>query len=287
MDKSSSQSIDWDRLAQLLSPGARRVSFEFTLETASTNSDLITRLQQPTTQGVNSRLALPVVRIARQQTAGRGRYGRQWRSVAGNALLFSLADEMSRASHDLVGLSLATGCALLEGLRALPGCMPSRLALKWPNDILLDGAKLAGVLLETVRHTDQTTFIVIGIGVNLYGSNGVDTARHGAALLPTTLEQILAEVTITEVLAQLLNALTMMLARFSAEGLAPFLAAWCQDHAYTGHRVTLFAHGEEMAQGIVLGVDPLGRLLLKTDTGIQQIASGDLSLRLQEVSMLK
>src|SRR5688572_22940645 len=115
----------------------------------------------------------PVVLIAREQTAGRGRRGRRWRSAGADAsLTFSLRRSVTRPLRELGALSLVAGVAATRALRALG---VSRAALKWPNDLMVEGAKLGGILVET-RPAGRATRAVIGIGINLRDGAGL-TAR--------------------------------------------------------------------------------------------------------------
>ena len=113
---------------------------DFVAETGSTNADLLARAAAST-----SGLDGPVLLLAGSQTAGRGRAGRSWQSAPDASLTFSLAWKFDRALPQLVGLPLAVGVAIAEALHACG--LDARL--KWPNDVLLDGRKLAGILIET------------------------------------------------------------------------------------------------------------------------------------------
>ena len=124
-------------------------------------------------------LPRPIVRVAYLQTAGRGRRGRPWYAEPGNALLFSVACVLPRPLEGLAGLSLAVGVALVDGLRSLPVAGPGQIALKWPNDVLLEGDKLAGILIETAWSTDDASAVVIGIGTNVKGADEL-AAKVGA-----------------------------------------------------------------------------------------------------------
>ncbi len=273
--------LDPIQLSHQLSERARQFTLEIVNETGSTNTDLITRWR--TQQDEFSR---PLARLAYSQTQGRGRLGRSWLGLSGNALLFSIAYLIPRPIHELAGLSLATGTALLAGLRTLPLAEPQRLALKWPNDVLLDGAKLAGILIETAWHTPASSAAVIGIGLNLYGEDTLaqhlDELKSSSPRInqPAALARLLPTLSMTDTFAALLNALAAMLTRFSVEGFAPFQDAWNAAHAYAGKRVTLLEGGLASTHGIALGIDSIGRLLLESESGIKPIASGDLSLRL-------
>ncbi|WEY38994.1 biotin--[acetyl-CoA-carboxylase] ligase [Paraburkholderia sp. SUR17] len=281
--------IDRDRAVTLFGPAALDWPLEIVEETGSTNADLMARLKAlPRDAGA---LARPIVRVAYLQTAGRGRRGRPWYAEPGNALLFSIACVMPRPLEGLAGLSLAIGVALVDGLRSLPVAGPGQIALKWPNDVLLEGDKLAGILIETAWSTEDASAVVIGIGTNVKGADelaakvgelnaGAPAQVRGTA--PTALARALPNANLTDTLAAELNALEPALQRFAASGFAPFQPRWNACHAYAGREVMLIEQGVEVARGVATGVDERGQLLLDTPTGRRAIATGDVSLRLTE-----
>lgn len=281
--------IDRDRAVTLFGPAALDWPLEIVEETGSTNADLMARLKAlPRDAGA---LARPIVRVAYLQTAGRGRRGRPWYAEPGNALLFSIACVMPRPLEGLAGLSLAIGVALVDGLRSLPVAGPGQIALKWPNDVLLEGDKLAGILIETAWSTEDASAVVIGIGTNVKGADelaakvgelnaGAPAQVRGAT--PTALARALPNANLTDTLAAELNALEPALQRFAASGFAPFQPRWNACHAYAGREVMLIEQGVEVARGVATGVDERGQLLLDTPTGRRAIATGDVSLRLTE-----
>jgi BirA family biotin operon repressor/biotin-[acetyl-CoA-carboxylase] ligase len=310
-----SRRLDPVRLAALLEGAARDWSIEIVEETGSTNADLVSRVKDASRQadgsgpgtGHPAPALLPIVRLAYGQTAGRGRRGRPWLATPGDALLFSLAYPLARPLSGLAGLSLAVGTAIVGGLRALPLDGARRLALKWPNDVLLDGAKLAGILIETAPSTGASSataasVVVIGIGINLHGAAGLAKRLDGlaagphsahsphaaplAAARPASLSQALPAVVMTDVFAQVLNALGTALARFNAAGFGPFRDAWMADHAYAGLAVSLVeqdgAQLRTVAEGLARGVDSSGCLLIEGARGVQAVASGDVSLRVAD-----
>src|SRR5882672_5073771 len=119
---------------------------------ASTNSVLL----------AEKGLARPVLLLADEQTAGRGRRGRRWHSAPGAGLTFSLAVALRRPLRELAALPLVAGVAVARALHSLG---VARAALKWPNDLVVDGAKLGGILVET-RMQGGASLAVIGIGIN-------------------------------------------------------------------------------------------------------------------------
>ncbi|WP_133649974.1 biotin--[acetyl-CoA-carboxylase] ligase [Paraburkholderia flava] len=281
--------IDRARAVALFGAHAQDWPIEIVEETGSTNADLMARVKAlPRKAGA---LARPIVRVAYLQTAGRGRRGRPWYAEPGNALLFSVACVLPRPLEGLAGLSLAVGVALVDGLRSLPltGSGPGQIALKWPNDVLFEGDKLAGILIETAWSTADASAVVIGIGTNVKGADAlaekigaqqanVPAQARGAA--PTALSRALPTANLTDTLAAELNALEPALQRFGAEGFAPFRQRWNGCHAYAGRDVVLIEQGVEVARGIAAGVDESGQLLLDTASGRETIATGDVSLRL-------
>jgi BirA family biotin operon repressor/biotin-[acetyl-CoA-carboxylase] ligase len=243
---------------------AQHVEIEVVAETGSTNADLMAR---------SSSLQQPVLRIAERQTAGRGRAGRSWRTEGAQVLTFSLAWRFQDV-QSLSGLPLAVGVCVAEVLQTL--AIP--VQLKWPNDILRDGKKLAGILIESSPAGSEGVWAIIGIGLNL--------------LIPEQLEQEigravadapwLAQMDRNQLLASLLNGLSRGMQEFAHAGFAAFQTRWNTLHAYAGLAVRVLDQGVVQQQGLALGVDGQGRLLL--DAGGTQLAvlAGDVSLRLQE-----
>ena len=208
--------------------------------------------------------------MALRQTAGRGRRGRSWFSAPGDSLTFSL---LWRLPPDLplAGLSLAVGVALAQ---ALENMGITGVALKWPNDVLLNEGKLAGVLIEVVPGTSA---VVIGIGLNLRLPRDMcEELRPRSAALVDALTPLPAT---SEVLARLLTALYPVLSGFASEGFVPFRQAWLMRHAFQERTIHLLSDFSDPLQGICRGVDTDGALLLETVTGLQRIITGELSLR--------
>jgi BirA family transcriptional regulator, biotin operon repressor / biotin---[acetyl-CoA-carboxylase] ligase len=274
--------IDLTRLATLAERPARDWTIEIVDETGSTNADLMTQLRALPRNSITA----PSVRVAYSQTAGRGRRGRAWLAEPGNALLMSVGCVLKRPIEGLSGLSLAIGTAVLDALSRLPLSPSARPALKWPNDVLLDDGKLAGILIETAWNTPGATAVVIGIGTNLHGAEQLaaqveDANRSstpGAA--PAALARAWPDANLTETLAALLNALDAALPRFEAEGFRPFRQRWLDAHAWAGREVALLDQGLEVTRGIASGVDESGQLLIDAPEGPRTVTTGELTLRL-------
>ncbi|CAD6513411.1 Bifunctional ligase/repressor BirA [Paraburkholderia hiiakae] len=283
--------IDRNRAITLFGPAAHDWPIEIVEETGSTNADLMAHLKALPQK--RDALARPIVRVAYLQTAGRGRRGRTWVAQPGDALLFSIGCVLPRPIEGLAGLSLAIGAALVDGLRTLPVTAPGQIALKWPNDVLLEGDKLVGILVETAWTTADATAVVIGIGTNVRGEDALaakvealNAARGSAAIVPgttpTALSRAWPNANLTDTLAAELNALEAALQRFGAAGFAPFQARWNACHAYAGREVAIYEQGKELLRGTAAGVDELGQLLVDTPNGRETVTAGDVSLRLAD-----
>jgi BirA family transcriptional regulator, biotin operon repressor / biotin---[acetyl-CoA-carboxylase] ligase len=250
-------------IASRCAASASHVAIEVVAETGSTNADLLGRVGQ---------LRGPVLRIAERQTAGRGRAGRPWLSAPGATLTFSLAWRFKGGLHNMAGLPLAVGVALAETL----GSLGVPVQLKWPNDVLRDGKKLAGILVEAQQGTDGAFWAVIGVGLNLVMPDALE-ARIGRDVAGAPW---LAQMDRNVLVATLLSRLAAVLAEFDDTGFAPFCARWNALHAWQGRDVTIVDAGQLLQQGRAAGVDHNGRLLLDTAQGRTEVLSGDVSLRL-------
>jgi BirA family biotin operon repressor/biotin-[acetyl-CoA-carboxylase] ligase len=259
------------RIATLLAgagnPVLQRIDVEAVARTGSTSVDLMQRVPS---------LQRPLLRVADRQTAGRGRAGRPWRTTPESSLLFSLAWRFERPLHALLGLPLAVGVALAEALRVFG--VP--VQLKWPNDLLRDGAKMAGILIETAADGErgQATWAVIGIGLNLAAPPELEAELQRAIGAAPELQKQPRET----VLAVITSALVDVLAEFELRGFGAFVERWQALHAYAGQPVRILDNGRTVHEGMAAGVDMMGRFLIDTDAGQVAVLAGDLSLRLQD-----
>jgi BirA family biotin operon repressor/biotin-[acetyl-CoA-carboxylase] ligase len=263
--------IDLSALRAALAGPARDWLVEIVEETGSTNADLSRAVREDGWGGGR-------VRVAYRQTAGRGRQGRPWQGQAG--LTFSVAVPLALAPARLGGLSLAVGLALAEALAAFAPGLGRAVGLKWPNDLQIDGRKLAGILIESVPAGPQRVWAVIGIGLNLVRDSAMEAALgRQLAGVAEAVDGFDREHGPTALLAAVLNRLGAMQADFLAHGFGPMAPRWCARDAYRDQPVRLLHDGRLLAEGMARGVDGEGHLLLETDAGLQRIASGELSLR--------
>jgi BirA family transcriptional regulator, biotin operon repressor / biotin---[acetyl-CoA-carboxylase] ligase len=262
----TSSTLTPDAIAARCATSATHVAIEVVAETGSTNADLLARLD--TLDG-------PLLRIAENQTAGRGRAGRSWLSAPGAALMFSLAWRFKGPLHRMTGLPMAVGVALAETIASLG--MP--VQIKWPNDLLRDGKKLAGILVETQaarKDGDGAVWAVIGVGINLLMPDELEE-QIGRAVAAAPW---LAKMDRSDLMAALLSRLAAVLAEFDDTGFSPFAERWNLLHAWQGQDVVILDHGQVLQQGRAAGVDAIGRLMLDTEHGRVEVLSGDVSLRL-------
>lgn len=253
--------MDAQRIMALSQAG---VAVEVVAETGSTNADLMARAGS---------LDASLLLIAEHQTAGRGRAGRSWLSAPGHSLTFSLAWRFEGGLQALTGLPLAVGTALAETL----GRLGQPVQLKWPNDLLKDGDKLAGILVETQPAAGGATWAVIGIGLNLAMPDELEQQiGRPVAAVPW-----LARMDRDTLMAAVLDGLAQALREFAAKGFAAFSARWNLLHAWQGQPAVILDGGAVLHEGLAAGVDDAGRLLLDTEQGRVAIMAGDVSLRIK------
>ena len=242
-------------------------------ETLPSTSDLLIALAEA---GEPEGLAV----LARRQSAGRGRQGRGWDSSAGN-LHLSVLLRPATAPRLLPQWSLLAAVALAEALSyCLPEVQRDRLTLKWPNDLLLDGAKCAGILVDAGRAPDGGAWAVIGFGANLAhapdlpGRATVSLAAAG----PPGLERPGLEILGVESVAhRLLDALDRWRRVRLLEGFAPVRAAWMARGPRPGTLLTVRGAGGGPVSGRYEGLAEDGGLLLATGGRVHAFHAGELA----------
>lgn len=232
----------------------------FIEETGSTNADLVARLKSAEFVPEGEWL------VARRQTAGRGRQGRDWFDGAGN-FMGSTVVHCHASDPPAATLALMAGLAAYEAV--LPYCPdPTRLNLKWPNDLMLGAGKLCGILLEMVGQT-----VVIGIGVNLHRAPEVP-GRETAALADV------GPVPSVEQFAQNMGyAFDQELQRWWQVGLDPLFRRWMAAAHPAGTPLSVHDSAGACVSGKFAGLDDSGALLLRlADGSTRAIHAGDVML---------
>jgi BirA family transcriptional regulator, biotin operon repressor / biotin---[acetyl-CoA-carboxylase] ligase len=209
----------------------------------------------------------PVLLVAAQQSAGRGQRGRRWHSTPDAGLTFSLALRVRRPLRELAGLSLVAGVAAARALRALGA---ARAALKWPNDLLVDGAKLGGILVETRASGSAAPCAVIGIGINLRGGDALSARLRRPV---ASLDQFV-DVSAAHLLRNIVSSLLAAIHAFETGGLDAVRGDWEALHAHAGQRLRVRLADGRSLSGIAAGLDRDGGLRLRTRAGLRAVRSG-------------
>lgn len=254
----------------------------------STNTELMRRARAGRCE--------PTLLVAEQQTAGRGRLGRDWHSslegvpadTGGDlpSLTFSLGLPLAPASWS--GLSLAVGVSVAESLQPLPppwGSDTPRIGLKWPNDLWLGSSagerKLGGILVETASFLapqgaqsapgSTQRYVVVGVGLNVWPRAG----GAGLSLPPGCLHEVDEQLDAPAALARVVPPLVAMLQLFATYGFAPLQARFDQRDILQNRAVVL----SDGSSGTAHGVAPDGALRVLTEQGMQSITSSEISVR--------
>jgi len=215
--------------------------------------------------------------LAEQQTAGRGRRGRKWISPYGSNIYLSIFWRFSLAPIELSGLSLVAGLAAVRALNCLG---VTEVGLKWPNDILWQERKLAGLLLEVIGESGGPSQVVLGLGLNTHMSNqqgeNIDQPWVDLTNIPGG-EKIGRNQLAAELIHQLVNALK----QFESSGLSPLLEEWQQQDLYHNKMIAL-QMGNRAIVGKHVGIDKNGALLLLHAGETSAYYAGEVSLRLDQ-----
>ena len=262
------QLLDQSRVEQALETSTRTLLSRLDIRgsVTSTNSIALDLAQQGQGHGVAI--------VAEHQTGGRGRRGRSWVSPYAANLYLSLIWEFDGGAAALEGLSLAVGVAVVEALESvqIEGCR-----LKWPNDLLHDGRKMGGILLEMTGDASDLCAVVVGVGLNIQmpkkAAGYIDQDWTDAM---TASEGSVPDRNI--VLAALLTSLLPTMETFARTGFAAFRERWTALDAYADNAVELIL-GDNRISGTAKGVDEQGALQLETASGLRVFHGGEVSLR--------
>lgn len=241
-----------------------RLRLECLYEVDST-SDYLLRLLRSGERG-------EVAVVAERQLAGRGRRGRSWVSPFGANLYLSLLSHFTAGPAALMGLSLVAGVAVVRAIEALGA---AGAGLKWPNDVMWQGRKMGGILLDVSGEANGPSHVVTGVGLNVAMPRD---AAEGIDQPWVDIKEAGGQTGRNRIAGRVLAELCEAMQRFQQDGLAPFLAEWNQRDSLAGREVVLSSE-QGAVTGIARGVDGQGFLRLETAGGVKTFSYGELSLR--------
>ena len=204
--------------------------------------------------------------ISLYQNQGRGRRGKRWIAAPGNALIFSTGVWIDCGIQDLAGLSIDVGVAVCQVLNGLG----INARLKWPNDLWVDELKLAGLLIELQGDQDQT-FVVVGIGLNLWPTVGIDTPT-------TSIIEASNLIWSDQDTVNLINTLCSAVNDYPSRIPADRIKRYNEVSLLNGRDIRVTAGMSQIA-GTADGIDEFGRLCILTDRGAEYVSAGDVSVR--------
>ena len=262
------EGLDLAQIRQNLNQGCELVLFE---KTDSTNEQAMLKVKQG--------CVLPLACFADEQTQGRGRRGKVWLSPPGASIYLSLAWKFDLSVNDLGGLSLAIGVAVARVLKSIG---LKQIGLKWPNDVLVDGKKIAGILIETSQIGNKTTTAIIGIGLNFKLPDE----------LPETLDQPWTDIVLS------LNAASLTAQKIGRSEVAGLLLQEClavcdnfvqarqalmleyqQYDICLQRAVNVYLEDAPLMQGVVTGFESNGEIRVRINNEERLFNSADISLR--------
>lgn len=213
--------------------------------------------------------------VADSQTEGRGRLGKKWLSPPGTGLYFSIILRPVLPPEDLPKITLAAGLAVALAVEKISNLS---LMLKWPNDLLLDGKKLGGILGETVNLPGEPTAVILGVGLNV---NSPITA------FPADLQDKVTSLLIhtgnehsrSDLLLSVFTELKKQIQRFERSGFQGILDDWRKRDATLGKKLNWVSREGRVVMGVSMGPDEYGQLLIKDEKGqVHEVLSGDINL---------
>lgn len=228
----------------------------------STNKEVLRQAAQGAKEGLTI--------VAEQQTDGKGRLGRTWETID-HALAMSVLLRPEIDTQKVAQLSLVAAVAAHQAL----ALFAPKTRIKWPNDLLIDGQKVCGILTE-MQQGKHGLAVVIGLGINI--SEPQQGWGEDMRTPPTSLNQHCSQIiSKDEVLQAILESLDDCYNRFTHQGFQPMIEAWEKAHVASGQTVSVF-DGNSYIQGIALGLADDGALRLLVNGQEQRIIAGDVSL---------
>ncbi|MCR4429821.1 MAG: biotin--[acetyl-CoA-carboxylase] ligase [Tepidanaerobacteraceae bacterium] len=214
--------------------------------------------------------------IADEQTGGKGRMGRSWLSPAREGIWISAILKPQLMPFDAPKLTILTAVAAAEAIRDKIGILAE---IKWPNDILIEGKKVCGILTEMSAELDAVNFVVIGIGINVNNDFFPEEIRDKAISLKMAAGEMVSRADVT---AGLLERLEYSYNVSMSQGFEPVFEKWRKLCRNLGKPVEIVA-GRRIIEGIALNIDEQGALMIKKNNGeIERVLSGEVSLKYEK-----
>lgn len=241
-----------------------RVGQMFVLQNIASTNDYLS--SQPLTAGKAN------ICVAEQQSAGRGRRGKAWQSAPYRNVLLSLSWRFKQWPETITGLGLAAALFVTQMLHSK---FAVNAKIKWPNDILVNQQKLAGILIDVKGESGGQCDVVLGLGLNVYQPEWQSDEYEW-----TDLKQLGVEVNRNHLVAGCIEAWLEMLQQFTEEGFHVFRQAWNANSSYANQQIKVL-DGEQIIQGTMQGVDEYGALMLEQANGdLLRFTKTDISVRL-------
>lgn len=211
--------------------------------------------------------------VSEEQTDGKGRLNRSWNSTKGKGLWMSWVIKPNILPHESPPVTLVAALAVAKAIQKITSI---QVDIKWPNDLLIDGKKLGGILTELQSTPEQIEAIIVGIGLNV--NHQLEDFEPSIQQFATSLA-LHQETVINrpELLAEIAYQLEHAIQQFEAEGFAPFREQWTQHSQMIGKEITAQTVRETI-EGVAVGINEYGALLVETSGGVIPLFSGDVTL---------
>ncbi len=261
--------LDMNAVREAIGDKAHRLDVDILPTIGSSNTELLTRAAADAASGTCV--------AAEMQTAGRGRRGRTWQSQFASSLTFSLLWRFEKGAAALGGLSLVVGLALVRALRKAG---VNNAMLKWPNDVIVNGEKLAGILIETQGDMLGPTAAIIGVGVNVQLPDALKLSIDQT--VTDVASHVESQLSRNKLLAAMLRELVVVLDEFGERGFKFFKADWIAFHALQEQAVTVRQNNATDYGALVKDVGDDGSLIVEAidkPGSRQTLTSAEISIR--------
>jgi BirA family biotin operon repressor/biotin-[acetyl-CoA-carboxylase] ligase len=258
------ESLDKISILSKIDNKSNGIELEVFQQLNSTNTYL---LEKPLNNKVN-------ICLAEHQSSGRGRHGKIWHSPKGANIYISFAHRLNSDMSELSGLSLMLGIILAKSVQLY---CKDKIQLKWPNDLLVNGKKLAGILVEIKSEANKKLKIISGIGLNVQMSDN-DTDVVGRPSICLNECHPYHEISRNELVATIISNILPRVAQFDETGFSPFHEQWNKLDAMFNQQIELTS-GDKKVSGIHNGINKSGELILDQKGKLSTWSAGEVSLR--------